>query len=209
MQKYLTKKEFDNLIGSWHPRGYHGHFRSKSRIDLSNLYRQKAKPSPPNIFLKRQNDDATKHNFSKHDNRQDILNNPLVFGSGLGKKKIDSVNKNKWNPEFISWCEDNGRDRLKNSIYQKDYCFNGQASSKLLSARKNMDQTLSTYTLNYSNEETSVDTYREIRRDTYQRFIQKNRAKSSVSTERSSVASCMVWYDKIVPTKTDDTQSNH
>lgn len=205
MEKYLTKQEFENLIGSWHPRGFHGHFRAKSRIDLSNLYRQKAKPSPPLIFLKRQNEEATKHNFSKHDNRQDILNNPLMFGSGLGKKKIDSINKNRWNPEFITWCEETGRDRIKKTIYQRDFCQSVQPNSKLLSARKNIDRPVSTYTVNYSNEDTSVDTYREIRHDTYQRFIQKNRAKSCVPGERSTVASCMVWCDKITPKQADNT----
>ena len=27
------------------------------------------------------------------------------IGSGLGKKKCDSINKSKWNPELIAWRE--------------------------------------------------------------------------------------------------------
>lgn len=64
-----------------HNRGFHGHSRSKPRIEFSNLYRQSAKPRPPVQFTLRQSDDALKHVFSKHDNKQIFLNDPMLFGS--------------------------------------------------------------------------------------------------------------------------------
>ncbi|CAF0995533.1 unnamed protein product [Brachionus calyciflorus] len=210
MEKYLTKKEFDKLVGSWHPNSFHGHFRSKSRIELSNLYRQSAKPVPPEKFMRRQIDDATKHNFSIHDNRQNILNDPLLFGSGLGKKKIESVNKSKWNPEFITWCEESGRDRFKKTIYQRDFCLNSNQNKKLLTARSNIERPISMYSMSFSNQETTIDDYKQVRHDTYQRFIKKNRAKTCLPGERTSVASCMVWCDKIqLPKQAENIQSDN
>lgn len=35
------------------PSGYYGHFRSKSRNDFVNEYRQQAKPSPPEKFTRK------------------------------------------------------------------------------------------------------------------------------------------------------------
>ena len=36
------------------PNCYYGHFRAKSRADLSNYFRQLARPEPPRKFLDRQ-----------------------------------------------------------------------------------------------------------------------------------------------------------
>lgn len=152
---------------------------------------------PPEKFRTRQRDDVLSHTFSKHDNKQIFLNDPLLFGSGIGKKKIDSVNKNKWNPEFMGWSDDQGRERLKRSVYQKDFCLNPN-NTKLLTARKSLDsRPVSVYACNFGNDnEPTIQNLRDNRKETYFRFINKNRAKSCVG-ERLSVANCMVWNDKI------------
>ena len=95
-----------------HNRGFHGHSRAKARTEFSTMFRQSAKPRPPSQFLLRQRDDALKHVFSKHDNKQIFLNDPMLFGSGnYGKKKIDSVNKSRWKPDFVAWNESTHIDR--------------------------------------------------------------------------------------------------
>ena len=78
MANSVYQKELKNVIGTWHPRGYHGHERAKSRIELSNYYRQLAKPIPPGMFKSRQTESVLKHSFSHHDNRQIFLNDPLI-----------------------------------------------------------------------------------------------------------------------------------
>lgn len=121
MTKVVTKSDKLQLTGSWHPTGFHGHNRANTRIEFSNSFRQCAKPIPPKVFQTRQRDDVLKHVFSKHDNRQIFLNDPNLFGAGFGKRKVTSKNLGKWNPEFIAWKEDAGRDRLKQTIYQNDF----------------------------------------------------------------------------------------
>lgn len=198
MTNLFINKEGMDRIGSWHPRGYHGHSRAKSRIEFSNFYRESAKPLPPEKFRLRQKDDVFKHVFSKHDNKQIFLNDPNLFGSGFGKRKIDNKNKSLWNPEFISWKDESGRDRFRKSIYQNDFC-SLPISAKLLSNRKSMEPTssASVYTCNYTpNTQVMNQELKEIRENTFLRFTNKNRSKSCIG-DRSNVASCLVWHDAI------------
>ena len=187
------------LLLKKHNRGFHGHSRAKSRIEFSNLYRQSAKPRPPEQFCMRQRDDALKHVFSKHDNKQIFLNDPMLFGSGnYGKKKIDSVNKSRWKPDFVAWNESTHVNRehasrlLKRSVYQRDFCCqspsllsNGSTStfhtSKLLTARSQQQQQqkqspllASVYACNFNHNEPTSETSKETQRETYFRFIAKN-----------------------------------
>ena len=53
----------------------------------------------------------------------------MLFGSGsYGKKKIDSVNKGSWKPDFVAWnestCINNEHTArlFKKSVYQNDFC---------------------------------------------------------------------------------------
>jgi hypothetical protein len=189
-----------------HAGGYHGHYRSKSRAEFSTFYRQNAKPRPPEKFSTRLVEDATKHTFSKHDNRQVFLNDPTLFGSGIGKKKIDSVNKSKWNPELIAWREKLANNEAKishESIYQHDFC-NYLSNSKLLTGRKNQEnRPISVYEYTFSHGEPKADLSKSVRLETYQRFINKSAsAKISSHGERLSVANCLVWHNA-VPKKTD------
>lgn len=210
MANYLTKQEMANMVGSWHPWGYHGHARAKSRIEFSNYYRQLAKPVPPERFNFRQRSDVLRHMFSNHDNKQALLNDPMLFGTGFGKKKIESKNRSKFDPEFISWNEASGRDRYRNTIYQRDYGSSGSLAgdaappprpnvmnSKLLTARQSVENgERSVYKVNYSHGEPNTDHSKQIREETYNRFINKNRAKSCMAShEKITVANCLVWND--------------
>lgn len=96
MKKSITQAELSNLVGTWNQRGFHGHKRSLTRIEFSNFYRQTAKPPPPEKFLLRQSSAVTSHPFSKHDNKQNFLNDSTLFDIGIGKKKIKSLNTNQW-----------------------------------------------------------------------------------------------------------------
>jgi hypothetical protein len=89
--------------GSWFPSGYYGHFRSKSRNDFVNEYRQQAKPSPPEKFVKKLQTRPTTHQFSHHDNRFSFLNTVTSFQDGLGKKKVQHQRTGKFTPDFIAW----------------------------------------------------------------------------------------------------------
>jgi hypothetical protein len=136
-----------------------------------------------------------KHSFSHHDNRQAFLNDPLLFGSGLGKKKVESVNRSKWNPEFIAWSQDAGKDRFRSTLYQTDFCEYPN-NDRLLTARKRLgSREVSVYRFTYDHGEPSKDRSLETQRDTYYRFLEKNinqRAKTA-GAERASVATCLVW----------------
>jgi hypothetical protein len=151
---------------------------------------------PPEKFRIRQRDDVLKHVFSKHDNKQIFLNDPLLFGTGFGKRKIDNKNKSKWNPEFIAWSDDTGKDRLKKTMYQNDFCHLS-IQPKLLSNRKSIEnRSVSVYACNFTNTDSMNQQLKEIREDTFRRFSNKNRSKSCIG-ERVNVASCLVWHDSI------------
>ncbi|PIK60109.1 hypothetical protein BSL78_03014 [Apostichopus japonicus] len=89
--------------GNWFSSGYYGHFRSKSRSDFTNRYRQESKPFPPQKFVRQIQDRPSQHNFSHHDNRFSFLNTVTSFQDGLGKKKVSNRNSSKFRPDFISW----------------------------------------------------------------------------------------------------------
>jgi hypothetical protein len=172
------------------------------------LYRQSAKPIPPLKFQRRQQTDVLKHTFSLHDNKQIFLNDSTLFDSGLGKKKCDSINKSRWNPEFISWFDTIGtnnslnRSNVSSSIYQKDYC-DYPNNSKLLTGRQTQLNQIarpnSMYSVNYSHGEPTAEHSKQIQSETYYRFFNKNqRNKTSLNLNNSNegkvnVASCMVW----------------
>lgn len=81
----------NDIYGTWHPSGFHGHFRSKSREDFTIPYRQKAKPPPPMKFLNRSSVRSNDHLFSRHDNRNvhsaTMGDLEMHFNHGLGKRK--------------------------------------------------------------------------------------------------------------------------
>lgn len=194
MAQFLSQNELMNIIGSWNKEGFHGHNRAKSRIEFSNNFRLSAKPSPPEKFKIRFRDNAVKHPFSKHDNKQAFLNDPDLFSQGIGKKKVDTLNKSVWNPNFIAWknIEGRGTDKPKKTLYQRDFS-SFSSPSKLLQNRDSFDSPLiSAYTGSFSHGQPTKERSREIQNDLSTRFS-FNRAKTCIPAQRSSVADCMVW----------------
>ncbi|XP_029635775.1 uncharacterized protein C3orf84-like isoform X1 [Octopus sinensis] len=81
-----------NITGTWFPSGFHGYTKiAESRNDVNTLYRQLAKPLPPNKFMWRVTQPPSKHVFSIHDNRKAFKGDAHIFGKGLGRKHIDSA----------------------------------------------------------------------------------------------------------------------
>jgi len=98
----------NEVTGSWHSSGFHGHFRSKSRNDVDNLYRHNAKPPPPKLFFTRSQVRSDKHHFSQHDNRNSHSNGmgdlETHFDMGLGKKKPTTPSQHhKQTKDILSW----------------------------------------------------------------------------------------------------------
>lgn len=91
------------VIGTWYPSGYHGHYRSRTRTDVLNEYRQKAKPVPPEIFHRRLKDIRLRNPFTSHDNKSALILDASGFGQGVGKKKVDTRCSSKYQPEFFAW----------------------------------------------------------------------------------------------------------
>jgi len=89
-------------IGTWFPSGFHGHFRSKSRLDFLNEYRHLAKPIPPQKFIRRAQARLADHTFSKHDNRNSFMNDALYFEQGLGKRRLENQST-RFHPNLLSW----------------------------------------------------------------------------------------------------------
>ena len=128
-----------------------------------------------------------------------------MFGKGLGKKKIESVNKSKWNPRFIAWEEKEQQQPQKESMYQHDFCPQAN-QSKLLSGRQNLNnKPLTVYGCTFNaNHDSLKREMKENQIETYQRFLHKQRAKSQMTNERNNVASCLVWYDCTKQNRSND-----
>jgi len=190
------------------------------------MYRQNARPIPPEKFRLRLRDEAIKHPFSKHDNKQIFLNDPTLFSQGIGKKKVDSLNKGHWNPEFISWSIEAGKEPThKKSIYQNDFCLTNNSNNnnrraitppKLLSGRSNAsdNKLISSYSSNFSHGEPKLQTSLQIQSDNNNRFLSKQqRAKTcggiNSNKERLSVANCLVWHKPNFTTNNNNNITNN
>ncbi|CAF0905473.1 unnamed protein product [Didymodactylos carnosus] len=212
--------DVNRLIGSWYSSGYHGHFRSKSRLELSSYFRELAKPKAPKIFSERQNSEAVKHPFSKHDNRFKFESDPLVRGSqaGFGKRKADNSLRGQFDPLFIAWLpkgnESKRTELPKHTAYQDDYSHDGV--SKLLSTTQIPQEIISTpdtnldkqpleksvYKLVYAHGQPTSDQSKQIRSETFQRFLttrtrriqlQNQQATNNALNGRTTVAQCLCW----------------
>jgi hypothetical protein len=161
------------------------------------LYRQNAKPRPPEKFHQRVTTDASKHIFSNHDNREAILTDACVFDYGIGKRKA----KPAIGSNITAWQETVEDGTRNSTYYQRDFCH--FFSEKLLTGRKNVEtRALSNYRHSYNSDQIESDDYKSSRIEKYRRYIQiqnlqniQNRPKTSAST--SGVASCLVWHDKL------------
>ncbi|GFR75708.1 hypothetical protein ElyMa_002195100 [Elysia marginata] len=75
----MATKVSSHSTGSWFPSGYYGHYRSKTRTDFVNEYRQLAKPQPPRRFIHRSSQPVVSHLFSTHDNRNSFMCDASYF----------------------------------------------------------------------------------------------------------------------------------
>uniref|UniRef100_A0A8C8XRG7 Ciliary microtubule inner protein 7 n=1 Tax=Panthera leo TaxID=9689 RepID=A0A8C8XRG7_PANLE len=76
------------LVGSWHNTGFYGHYRGQFKSDSAQEYRLAAKPQPPAVFLRRCQEPAQQHFFSKHDNRTSFdKEGPYCLLQGIGRRK--------------------------------------------------------------------------------------------------------------------------
>ncbi|KAM5292838.1 ciliary microtubule inner protein 7 [Ctenodactylus gundi] len=110
------------LIGSWHNSGFYGHYRGQVKSESAGEYRLAAKPKPPAAFLRRSQEPAQRHFFSKHDNRTSFDKGPYWLLQGLGRRKDM---KQLWQRHtFLHWapCElQLSRQRPLESSYQSDF----------------------------------------------------------------------------------------
>ncbi|XP_048403397.1 uncharacterized protein LOC125460237 isoform X3 [Stegostoma tigrinum] len=93
----LTRLEF--------PTGFHGHARSKSRNDVFQEYRQRAKPPPPEKLINRLRENPLKHNFSKHDSRQ-VFHDSATYlenSNAISRAKTAFGRRSEFKKDFMSW----------------------------------------------------------------------------------------------------------
>ncbi|CAF0742172.1 unnamed protein product [Didymodactylos carnosus] len=214
--------DIQRLIGTWYSSGYYGHFRSKSRLELSNYFRQLAKPLPPKKFSKRQSAEAVEHPFSRHDNRFKFESDPLVFGTGFGKRKAKTNIRGAFDPLFISWVPKGSEkytEETKPTAYQDDYSH--ETSTKLLSVTQipqdvSANDTAvecvkeplgkSVYKSVYGHGQPDIEQSKQTRAETFQRFLttrtrrlqlQNQQAVDNASKggRRTTVAQCLCWND--------------
>ncbi|XP_026695743.2 uncharacterized protein LOC100175394 [Ciona intestinalis] len=91
-----------DIVGTWYPSGYYGHFRSRTRNDILQDYRHAASPTPPSKFYNRVRKSPNKHLFSNHDNRHSFPTDASYFDTGLGRRKANR-SVTAFNPELIAW----------------------------------------------------------------------------------------------------------
>lgn len=189
-----------DTIGSWYNSGYHGHFRSKSRNDFICEYRQLAKPQPPKVFYKRTQQPVSGHIFSKHDNRHSFMNDALYFEQGLGRKRIQTKNTNRFNEDLLTWMpqkQEVHRGGAKKSMYKIDY--RGVAQQRLA------EQLIQRPKTSFDDDCLPITTYRYAHGDENPNrhlisAMSNDGFNSSTSTRikkfpgtRETVASCLSW----------------
>ncbi|XP_007533624.2 uncharacterized protein C3orf84 homolog isoform X2 [Erinaceus europaeus] len=121
----------NDLVGSWYNSGFYGHYRGQFKSESAREYRLAAKPQPPVVFLKRCQEPAQQHLFSKHDNRTSFDKGPYCLLQGIGRRKDM---ERLWQQQtFLHWApcdlELHQQQPLKSS-YQTTF-QSGQALSDL------------------------------------------------------------------------------
>lgn len=220
----------EQVVGTWFPSGYYGHFRSKSRNDFCNEYRNLARPQPPRKFFNRSKQPTPKHVFSHHDNRESFLNDALYFEQGLGRKRVPNETYN-FKRDFITWMPEKEyieRSRPLVSTYRVDFKSKKTEITKCSSTISTTQQEhhnipqimvkrpktsfdgVPTTSYRYSHGDFSSNPNKElitaVNNDALQLSLlnRKNRAMSAKTSGRESVASCMIWH----AAKNESTTSN-
>ncbi|UJR26482.1 hypothetical protein I4U23_007809 [Adineta vaga] len=223
---FATSTDAQRIVGSWFPTSYYGNFRAKSRADLAQYFRQLAQPIPPKKFIDRQTVEANTHVFSQHDNRFKFECDPLVRNtqSGFGKRKSTANTRGDFNPYLISWIPSNTdhkalAESVKITSYADDY-NRATTPSRILSEIQTIKNTgennvpislssnASIYSCAYKHGQPDQERSKEIRQETFQRFLssrtQMSKQKGSKHSAKGegSVAACMIWNNT-----TDDSKS--
>ncbi|XP_069865522.1 uncharacterized protein C3orf84-like isoform X2 [Dipodomys merriami] len=110
------------LVGSWHNSGFYGHYRGQVKNESAGEYRLAAKPKPPAVFLKRSQEPAKQHFFSKHDNRISFDKGPYWLLQGIGRRK--DLERLWQRHTFLRWAPNElelSRQRPLKSSYQVDF----------------------------------------------------------------------------------------
>ncbi|CAL1545146.1 unnamed protein product [Lymnaea stagnalis] len=197
-----------HAVGSWFPTGYYGHYRSRTRTDFVNEYRQLAKPQPPQRFIFRASQPASSHLFSLHDNRNSAITDASYFAQGLGRKRHPEKS-GQFDPSLIAWCKNNGNNvgRPLTSTYRQDFRLEEPLVQKLVKRPKtSFDGPLTTtYRTVHGTDAPNRDLINAMNNEalmltTHHRQCQ---AKQKVSGRRETVASCLSWYHPRVPTATN------
>ncbi|KAJ8301092.1 hypothetical protein KUTeg_020079 [Tegillarca granosa] len=190
------------IVGSWFPTGYHGHFRSKSENDFVCEYRQLAKPIPPKRFLNRSRQPSARHVFSHHDNREAFRNDAILFTQGLGKKRTPGK-AYSFNADFITWMPEKEyieRSRPLISSYKIDYRQNIIQPQIIVKRPKTSFEGVPTTSYRYAHgtDAPNKEIIDAANNESLKLSLlnRKNRAMSAkVVKGRESVASCMIWYN--------------
>ncbi|CAF1297670.1 unnamed protein product [Rotaria magnacalcarata] len=228
--RQISAKSFSNnqqVMGSWFPTGYYGHFRAKSRIDICNDFRQLARPDPPRKFLERQNSEASTHKFSQHDNKFKFECDPLVRSTqpGFGRRKLKTNAQGKFDPMFIGWIPKNVDrnqyiENTKTTSYAHDYNPNSTSTqffSNLESIHSpSSTNELSVYSTVFNHGQPDREQSKQTRQETFQRFSSALTRRFDIKrNDRStSVASCLIWNtgndeNKLTTTNNEPTISTN
>jgi len=214
-----------DVVGSWFPSGYHGHFRNKSRTTVVNEYRQKARPNPPEIFHRRFREIRAKNPFTSHDNRTALILDAMSFGEGVGKKRVDSKFASRYQPDFFNWAGDRGLDQGYISVNQITYNGGSPSPSRKVfmpepsGEKSSLTNPNSTYRLSYGhtpvnsrfhftpaataqvkpNMELPPMTARQLNpKPSSDPKLAKMRTKSA-PPKSSTVQDCLIWFDMVKP----------
>ncbi|XP_062614588.1 uncharacterized protein LOC134276343 [Saccostrea cucullata] len=191
------------VVGSWFPTGYYGHFRSKTRNDFVCEYRQLAKPQPPNKFFNRSKQPTARHVFSNHDNRESFLNDALYFEQGLGRKRAPN-RAYSFKQDFITWMPE--REYVQRtmrplvSTYKTDFKTSKSVPQIYVKKPPSSFEGVTT-SYRYAHGSETANPNKKIINCMNNEALKlsllnrKNRAMSARGTVRETVASCMNWYN--------------
>ncbi|XP_022299315.2 ciliary microtubule inner protein 7-like [Crassostrea virginica] len=192
------------IVGSWFPSGYYGHFRSKTRNDFVCEYRQLAKPQPPNKFLNRSKQPTARHVFSNHDNRESFLNDALYFEQGLGRKRAPNK-AYSFKQDFITWMPE--REYIQKtqrplvSTYKTDFKTSQKVPQIFVQKPPSSFDGVCTTSYRYAHGSETANPNRQVINAMNNEALKlsllnrKNRALSARGPVRETVATCMNWYD--------------
>ncbi|XP_059171817.1 uncharacterized protein LOC131952899 [Physella acuta] len=197
-----------HVVGSWFPTGYYGHYRSRTRTDFVNEYRQLAKPQPPNKFIYRSSLPVSSHVFSLHDNRNSSTIDATYFEQGLGRRRHPEKS-GAFDPNFMAWCPNTSclkAGRPLTSTYRKDFRLNEPNVQKLVHRPQTSFDTAytTTYRTVYGGDSPNRDLINAMNNEALMLTTQnrQRQAKLRKSNHRETVASCMSWYRPRVPAAT-------